>query len=93
MAGSSGAPRAPKAIVNHPSAALMALRRGSRNLVFRDFTVSRVILTKTTFLPVSFLIQSQISVGKGGFKSPCFFHFLVHTWLSDPSLHKSVGKP
>ncbi|XP_059181724.1 AT-rich interactive domain-containing protein 2 [Centropristis striata] len=31
-------PRAPKAIVNHPSAALMALRRGSRNLVFRDFT-------------------------------------------------------
>ncbi|XP_053169850.1 AT-rich interactive domain-containing protein 2 [Scomber japonicus] len=38
VAGSSGAPRAPKAIVNHPSAALMALRRGSRNLVFRDFT-------------------------------------------------------
>uniref|UniRef100_A0A8P4GA77 AT-rich interactive domain 2 n=1 Tax=Dicentrarchus labrax TaxID=13489 RepID=A0A8P4GA77_DICLA len=37
-AGSSPAPRAPKAIVNHPSAALMALRRGSRNLVFRDFT-------------------------------------------------------
>uniref|UniRef100_A0A3Q3T2N1 AT rich interactive domain 2 (ARID, RFX-like) n=1 Tax=Mastacembelus armatus TaxID=205130 RepID=A0A3Q3T2N1_9TELE len=32
------APRTPKAIVNHPSAALMALRRGSRNLVFRDFT-------------------------------------------------------
>uniref|UniRef100_A0A7N6BMZ2 AT rich interactive domain 2 (ARID, RFX-like) n=1 Tax=Anabas testudineus TaxID=64144 RepID=A0A7N6BMZ2_ANATE len=32
------AQRAPKAIVNHPSAALMALRRGSRNLVFRDFT-------------------------------------------------------
>uniref|UniRef100_A0A8C2CRB0 AT rich interactive domain 2 (ARID, RFX-like) n=1 Tax=Cyprinus carpio TaxID=7962 RepID=A0A8C2CRB0_CYPCA len=27
-----------KALVNHPSAALMALRRGSRNLVFRDFT-------------------------------------------------------
>ncbi|XP_058480698.1 AT-rich interactive domain-containing protein 2 [Solea solea] len=38
VAGSSPAPRAPKAIVNHPSAALMALRRGSRNLVFRDFT-------------------------------------------------------
>ncbi|XP_034719231.1 AT-rich interactive domain-containing protein 2 [Etheostoma cragini] len=37
-AGSSQTPRAPKAIVNHPSAALMALRRGSRNLVFRDFT-------------------------------------------------------
>lgn len=36
--GSAPAPRAPKAIVNHPSAALMALRRGSRNLVFRDFT-------------------------------------------------------
>ncbi|KAM9845690.1 LOW QUALITY PROTEIN: AT-rich interactive domain-containing protein 2 [Aulostomus maculatus] len=36
--GSTPAPRAPKAIVNHPSAALMALRRGSRNLVFRDFT-------------------------------------------------------
>lgn len=34
----SSAPRAQKAIVNHPSAALMALRRGSRNLVFRDFT-------------------------------------------------------
>uniref|UniRef100_A0A8C4ZNG3 AT-rich interactive domain-containing protein 2 n=1 Tax=Gadus morhua TaxID=8049 RepID=A0A8C4ZNG3_GADMO len=30
--------RPQKAIVNHPSAALMALRRGSRNLVFRDFT-------------------------------------------------------
>lgn len=39
-AGSTPAQRAPKAIVNHPSAALMALRRGSRNLVFRDFTVS-----------------------------------------------------
>lgn len=38
--GASSAPRAQKAIVNHPSAALMALRRGSRNLVFRDFTVS-----------------------------------------------------
>ncbi|OCT88960.1 AT-rich interactive domain-containing protein 2 isoform X2 [Xenopus laevis] len=37
-AGSSSTPRAQKAIVNHPSAALMALRRGSRNLVFRDFT-------------------------------------------------------
>ncbi|KAF7701853.1 AT-rich interactive domain-containing protein 2 isoform X1 [Silurus meridionalis] len=38
-AGSSSAPSRPqKAIVNHPSAALMALRRGSRNLVFRDFT-------------------------------------------------------
>lgn len=43
MAGST-AQRAPKAIVNHPSAALMALRRGSRNLVFRDFTVSRTRL-------------------------------------------------
>ncbi|KAG8137831.1 hypothetical protein E2320_003774 [Naja naja] len=37
-AGGSSTPRAQKAIVNHPSAALMALRRGSRNLVFRDFT-------------------------------------------------------
>ncbi|KAK5849079.1 hypothetical protein PBY51_008751 [Eleginops maclovinus] len=37
-AGSAPTPRPPKAIVNHPSAALMALRRGSRNLVFRDFT-------------------------------------------------------
>ncbi|XP_019371319.1 PREDICTED: AT-rich interactive domain-containing protein 2 [Gavialis gangeticus] len=36
--GTASAPRAQKAIVNHPSAALMALRRGSRNLVFRDFT-------------------------------------------------------
>uniref|UniRef100_A0A3Q3WEY4 Uncharacterized protein n=1 Tax=Mola mola TaxID=94237 RepID=A0A3Q3WEY4_MOLML len=36
--GSTPVQRAPKAIVNHPSAALMALRRGSRNLVFRDFT-------------------------------------------------------
>lgn len=32
------APRPQKALGNHPSAALMALRRGSRNLVFRDFT-------------------------------------------------------
>uniref|UniRef100_A0A8C8E408 AT-rich interactive domain 2 n=1 Tax=Oryzias sinensis TaxID=183150 RepID=A0A8C8E408_9TELE len=38
VAGSPVAQRAPKAIINHPSAALMALRRGSRNLVFRDFT-------------------------------------------------------
>ncbi|KAM9311151.1 AT-rich interactive domain-containing protein 2 isoform 2-T2 [Gastrophryne carolinensis] len=30
--------RPQKALVNHPSAALMALRRGSRNLVFRDYT-------------------------------------------------------
>ncbi|XP_028666507.1 AT-rich interactive domain-containing protein 2 [Erpetoichthys calabaricus] len=37
-AGSTSSPRAQKAIVNHPSAALMALRRGSRNLMFRDFT-------------------------------------------------------
>ncbi|KAM4749702.1 AT-rich interactive domain-containing protein 2 [Rhinophrynus dorsalis] len=37
-AGASSTPRTQKAIVNHPSAALMALRRGSRNLVFRDFT-------------------------------------------------------
>ncbi|XP_056132244.1 AT-rich interactive domain-containing protein 2 [Lampris incognitus] len=37
-AGGTPTPRAQKAIVNHPSAALMALRRGSRNLVFRDFT-------------------------------------------------------
>ncbi|XP_007238011.3 AT-rich interactive domain-containing protein 2 isoform X3 [Astyanax mexicanus] len=36
--GSPAPPRPQKAIVNHPSAALMALRRGSRNLVFRDFT-------------------------------------------------------
>ncbi|KAM6293814.1 AT-rich interactive domain-containing protein 2 isoform 2-T3 [Porphyrio hochstetteri] len=36
--GTASTPRAQKAIVNHPSAALMALRRGSRNLVFRDFT-------------------------------------------------------
>uniref|UniRef100_A0A672KAE4 AT-rich interactive domain-containing protein 2-like n=1 Tax=Sinocyclocheilus grahami TaxID=75366 RepID=A0A672KAE4_SINGR len=34
----SKSPPAAKALVNHPSAALMALRRGSRNLVFRDFT-------------------------------------------------------
>ncbi|KAG2460278.1 ARID2 protein, partial [Polypterus senegalus] len=40
-AGSTSSPRAQKAIVNHPSAALMALRRGSRNLMFRDFTVSK----------------------------------------------------
>ncbi|XP_064447429.1 AT-rich interactive domain-containing protein 2 isoform X2 [Mirounga angustirostris] len=38
VGGTSSTPRAQKAIVNHPSAALMALRRGSRNLVFRDFT-------------------------------------------------------
>nr|XP_060633540.1 AT-rich interactive domain-containing protein 2 isoform X1 [Anolis sagrei ordinatus] len=38
VGGASSTPRAQKAIVNHPSAALMALRRGSRNLVFRDFT-------------------------------------------------------
>uniref|UniRef100_K7FH61 AT-rich interaction domain 2 n=1 Tax=Pelodiscus sinensis TaxID=13735 RepID=K7FH61_PELSI len=38
VGASASTPRAQKAIVNHPSAALMALRRGSRNLVFRDFT-------------------------------------------------------
>ncbi|XP_061523874.1 AT-rich interactive domain-containing protein 2 [Phycodurus eques] len=38
VTGSTPTARPPKAIVNHPSAALMALRRGSRNLVFRDFT-------------------------------------------------------
>ncbi|XP_012874169.1 PREDICTED: AT-rich interactive domain-containing protein 2 [Dipodomys ordii] len=38
VGGAGSTPRAQKAIVNHPSAALMALRRGSRNLVFRDFT-------------------------------------------------------
>ncbi|KAJ8269396.1 hypothetical protein COCON_G00120030 [Conger conger] len=37
-ASSPSTPRAQKALVNHPSAALMALRRGSRNLVFRDFS-------------------------------------------------------
>ncbi|XP_036063734.1 LOW QUALITY PROTEIN: AT-rich interactive domain-containing protein 2 [Onychomys torridus] len=38
LGGTGSAPRAQKAIASHPSAALMALRRGSRNLVFRDFT-------------------------------------------------------
>ncbi|XP_030209636.1 AT-rich interactive domain-containing protein 2 [Gadus morhua] len=38
VASSTPPTRPQKAIVNHPSAALMALRRGSRNLVFRDFT-------------------------------------------------------
>lgn len=38
VGGTGSAPRAQKAIASHPSAALMALRRGSRNLVFRDFT-------------------------------------------------------
>uniref|UniRef100_A0A8C5K010 RFX-type winged-helix domain-containing protein n=2 Tax=Jaculus jaculus TaxID=51337 RepID=A0A8C5K010_JACJA len=38
VGGTSSTPRAQKAIASHPSAALMALRRGSRNLVFRDFT-------------------------------------------------------
>ncbi|XP_048865510.1 AT-rich interactive domain-containing protein 2 isoform X2 [Brienomyrus brachyistius] len=31
-------PRSQKPVSSHPSAALMALRRGSRNLAFRDFT-------------------------------------------------------
>ncbi|XP_038637317.1 AT-rich interactive domain-containing protein 2 isoform X2 [Scyliorhinus canicula] len=35
--GAASAPKAQKALVNHPSAALVALRRGSRNLVFRDY--------------------------------------------------------
>ncbi|KAJ8262469.1 hypothetical protein GJAV_G00166820 [Gymnothorax javanicus] len=35
---SPSTPKGQKALVNHPSAALMALRRGSRNLVFRDFS-------------------------------------------------------
>uniref|UniRef100_A0A7N8WN13 AT rich interactive domain 2 (ARID, RFX-like) n=1 Tax=Mastacembelus armatus TaxID=205130 RepID=A0A7N8WN13_9TELE len=52
---STPAPRTPKAIVNHPSAALMALRRGSRNLVFRDFTVSRTRRILITYLPNFFL--------------------------------------
>ncbi|XP_078075846.1 AT-rich interactive domain-containing protein 2 isoform X3 [Mustelus asterias] len=36
-AGSTSIPKAQKTIVNHPSAALVALRRGSRNLAFRDY--------------------------------------------------------
>ncbi|MEQ2165039.1 hypothetical protein GOODEAATRI_012889, partial [Goodea atripinnis] len=52
---STPAQRAPKAIVNHPSAALMALRRGSRNLVFRDFTVSRA---RPLFSPVFFALRA-----------------------------------
>ncbi|XP_067906489.1 AT-rich interactive domain-containing protein 2 isoform X2 [Heterodontus francisci] len=36
-AGATSTPKAQKAIVNHPSAALVALRRGSRNLAFRDY--------------------------------------------------------
>ncbi|XP_029103425.1 AT-rich interactive domain-containing protein 2 isoform X1 [Scleropages formosus] len=35
---STPTPRPPKTVASHPSAALMALRRGSRNLTFRDFT-------------------------------------------------------
>uniref|UniRef100_A0A3B5M801 RFX-type winged-helix domain-containing protein n=1 Tax=Xiphophorus couchianus TaxID=32473 RepID=A0A3B5M801_9TELE len=56
-AGSTPAQRAPKAIVNHPSAALMALRRGSRNLVFRDFTVSTTRLTHVSVLSYSGFIR------------------------------------
>ncbi|XP_041071684.1 AT-rich interactive domain-containing protein 2 isoform X5 [Carcharodon carcharias] len=36
-AGTTSIPKAQKTIVNHPSAALVALRRGSRNLAFRDY--------------------------------------------------------
>ncbi|XP_078423980.1 AT-rich interactive domain-containing protein 2 isoform X3 [Cetorhinus maximus] len=36
-AGVTSIPKAQKTIVNHPSAALVALRRGSRNLAFRDY--------------------------------------------------------
>ncbi|XP_072915821.1 AT-rich interactive domain-containing protein 2 isoform X1 [Hemitrygon akajei] len=36
-AGAASTPKAQKTIVNHPSAALVALRRGSRNLAFRDY--------------------------------------------------------
>ncbi|XP_060695612.1 AT-rich interactive domain-containing protein 2 [Hemiscyllium ocellatum] len=36
-AGATSIAKAPKTIVNHPSAALVALRRGSRNLAFRGY--------------------------------------------------------
>ncbi|XP_048404488.2 AT-rich interactive domain-containing protein 2 isoform X2 [Stegostoma tigrinum] len=36
-AGTTSVAKAQKTIVNHPSAALVALRRGSRNLAFRDY--------------------------------------------------------
>ncbi|XP_048463911.1 AT-rich interactive domain-containing protein 2 [Rhincodon typus] len=36
-AGATSVAKAQKTIVNHPSAALVALRRGSRNLAFRDY--------------------------------------------------------
>lgn len=41
-AGATSTSKAQKAIVNHPSAALVALRRGSRNLAFRDYMVRKI---------------------------------------------------
>ncbi|XP_041051096.1 AT-rich interactive domain-containing protein 2-like isoform X2 [Carcharodon carcharias] len=35
--GTAPTPKSHKALVNHPSAALMALRKGSRNLIFRNY--------------------------------------------------------
>uniref|UniRef100_UPI00398E4702 AT-rich interactive domain-containing protein 2-like isoform X1 n=1 Tax=Pristiophorus japonicus TaxID=55135 RepID=UPI00398E4702 len=35
--GTAPTPKTHKALVNHPSAALMALRKGSRNLIFRNY--------------------------------------------------------
>lgn len=92
IGGTSSTPRAQKAIVNHPSAALMALRRGSRNLVFRDFTVS---ILKALFVQVWALCDLDLY-------SFFFFPFLFkdekegpitkHIRLTAALILKNIGK-
>uniref|UniRef100_A0A8C1ZM53 AT rich interactive domain 2 (ARID, RFX-like) n=1 Tax=Cyprinus carpio TaxID=7962 RepID=A0A8C1ZM53_CYPCA len=60
-----------KALVNHPSAALMALRRGSRNLVFRDFTDDKEgPMTKHIRLTAALTLKSIAKYSDCGRKVP-----------------------
>ncbi|MEE6480780.1 hypothetical protein FKM82_012669 [Ascaphus truei] len=68
--GASSTPKAQKAIVNHPSAALMALRRGSRNLVFRDFTDEKEgPITKHIRLTAALILKNVAKYSECGRRS------------------------
>ena len=58
VGGTSSTSRAQKAIMNHSSDALVLLRKGSRNLVFQDFTEEKEgPMTKHIWLTAALILK------------------------------------
>lgn len=66
-AGATSTSKAQKAIVNHPSAALVALRRGSRNLAFRDYMDEKEDpITKHIRLTAALILKNVVKYSEYG---------------------------